>query len=77
MRAYLGDSEEERKMTKEERRSFLEAVSNFHKLGEMIYSNAKLQEVTTDVEKCYGTCRKNDYVKNQNIGLIMLQYLVI
>lgn len=43
--AYMGDSEEQ-KMTKEERKSFLEAVSNFHKLGEMVYSNAKLQEVT-------------------------------
>ena len=42
---YLGETEEE-KMTKEERNSFLEAVANFHKLGEMIYSNAKLQEVT-------------------------------
>ena len=43
--AYLGETEEE-KMSVEERKSFLEAVANFHKLGEMIYSNAKLQEVT-------------------------------
>ena len=42
---YLGETEEE-KMSVEERKSFLEAVANFHKLGEMIYSNAKLQEVT-------------------------------
>ena len=42
---YLGE-EEDKKMTKEDRQSFLEAVSNFHKLGEMIYSSAKLQEVT-------------------------------
>ena len=42
---YLGEDQEE-KMSVEERKSFLEAVSNFHKLGEMIYSNAKLQEVT-------------------------------
>ena len=46
---YLGETEEE-KMTKEERRSFLEAVANFHKLGEMIYSNARLQEVTTTLK---------------------------
>jgi division protein CdvB (Snf7/Vps24/ESCRT-III family) len=46
---YLGENEEE-KMTKEERKSFLEAVSNFHKLGEMIYSNAKLQEVTKTLQ---------------------------
>jgi len=38
--------EDEPKMTKEDRNSFLEAVANFHKLGEMIYSNAKLKEVT-------------------------------
>ena len=42
---YLGEEQEE-KMTKEQKKSFLEAVSNFHKLGEMVYSNAKLQEVT-------------------------------
>ena len=46
---YLGETEEE-KMTKEERKSFLEAVANFHKLGEMIYSNAKLQEVTKTLQ---------------------------
>ena len=46
---YLGE-EEDKKMTKEERRSFLEAVANFHKLGEMIYSNARLQEVTTTLK---------------------------
>ena len=42
---YLGEEQDD-KMSVEERRSFLEAVANFHKLGEMIYSNAKLQEVT-------------------------------
>ena len=43
---YIGEDSHEEKMSVEERRSFLEAVANFHKLGEMIYSNAKLQEVT-------------------------------
>ena len=42
---YLGE-EEETKMTKEERSAFLEAVSNFHKLGEMVYAKGGLQEVT-------------------------------
>ena len=42
---YLGEEQEE-KMTKEQKKSFLEVVSNFHKLGEMVYSNARLQEVT-------------------------------
>ena len=46
---YLGEDKEE-KMTKEDRKAFLEAVANFHKLGEMIYSNAKLQEVTTTLK---------------------------
>ena len=46
---YLGEESEE-KMTKEQKKSFLEAVSNFHKLGEMVYSNARLQEVTTTLK---------------------------
>ena len=46
---YLGEEQDE-KMSVEERNSFLEAVANFHKLGEMIYSNAKLQEVTTTLK---------------------------
>ena len=46
---YLGEEQEE-KMTKEQKKSFLEAVSNFHKLGEMVYSNATLQEVTTTLK---------------------------
>jgi len=46
---YLGE-EDDKKMTKEERKSFLEAVSNFHKLGEMIYSKGGLQEVSTTLQ---------------------------
>lgn len=46
---YLGE-EEETKMTKEDRTSFLEAVSNFHKLGEMVYSKGGLQEVTKTLQ---------------------------
>jgi len=46
---YLGE-EEETKMTKEERSAFLEAVSNFHKLGEMVYAKGGLQEVTTTLK---------------------------
>jgi division protein CdvB (Snf7/Vps24/ESCRT-III family) len=46
---YVGETEEE-KMSVEDRKSFLEAVANFHKLGEMIYSNAKLQEVTKTLQ---------------------------
>jgi|TARA_B100000519_G_C14008481_1_gene327521 hypothetical protein len=42
---YLGEEQEE-KMTKEQKRSFLEAVGNFHKLGEMVYAKSGLQEVT-------------------------------
>ena len=42
---YVGENEEE-KMSVEERKSFLEAVANYHELGEMIYSSAKLKEVT-------------------------------
>ena len=46
---YLGE-EEETKMTKEERSAFLEAVSNFHKLGEMVYAKGGLQEVSTTLQ---------------------------
>jgi len=48
---YLGEeNHEDKKMTKEQKKSFLEVVSNFHKLGEMVYSNARLQEVTTTLK---------------------------
>jgi len=46
---YLGEDKDE-KMTKEERSAFLEAVSNFHKLGEMVYAKGGLQEVTTTLK---------------------------
>ena len=46
---YLGE-EEEVKMTKEDRDTFLEAVSNFHKLGEMVYAKGGLQEVTKTLQ---------------------------
>ena len=41
---YLGEDDEQ-KMTKEDRNSFLEAVGNFHKLGEMVYGSGRLKEV--------------------------------
>ena len=46
---YLGEDKDE-KMTKEERSAFLEAVSNFHKLGEMVYAKGGLQEVSTTLQ---------------------------
>ncbi len=46
---YLGE-DEDKKMTKEERSAFLEAVSNFHKLGEMVYAKGGLQEVSTTLQ---------------------------
>jgi len=46
---YLGEDDDQ-KMTKEDRNSFLEAVGNFHKLGEMVYSNGRLQEVTKTLQ---------------------------
>ena len=33
-------------MQKEDKRAFLKAVANFHQIGEMIFSNAKLKEVS-------------------------------
>ena len=37
-------------MTKEDRNTFLEAVGNFHKLGEMVYAKGGLQEVTKTLQ---------------------------
>jgi division protein CdvB (Snf7/Vps24/ESCRT-III family) len=37
-------------MPKGDRDAFLEAVGNFHKLGEMVYTNGRLQEVTKTLQ---------------------------
>ena len=42
---YLGEDETP-KMRKEDKKAFLETVGNYHKLSEMVYRNATLQEVT-------------------------------
>ena len=42
---YLGEDDDQ-KMSKEDRNAFLEAVGNFHKLGEMVYGQGRLKEVT-------------------------------
>jgi len=42
---YLGETEKP-KMTKEEKKAFLEAVSQYHKLGEMVYRNSQLSELS-------------------------------
>lgn len=41
---YLGE-EEESTMTKEDKKAFLEAVANYHRLGEMVYRANTLKEV--------------------------------
>ena len=42
---YLGEDEKP-KMQKEDKRSFLKAVANFHQIGEMISTNGQLKEIT-------------------------------
>ena len=42
---YLGETEKP-KMTTEEKKAFLEAVSQYHKLGEMVYRNNQLSELS-------------------------------
>jgi len=42
---YLGEDETP-KMRKEDKKAFLEAVGNYHKLSEMVYRNTTLQEVS-------------------------------
>jgi len=46
---YLGENEEQPKMRTDEKKSFLEAVANYHRLGEMIYAKRELKEVTKTV----------------------------
>jgi len=46
---YLGEADSP-KMPKEDKKAFLSAVGNFHEIGEMVYSNAKLNEVTKTLE---------------------------
>jgi DNA-binding transcriptional regulator GbsR (MarR family) len=44
---YLGEMDDDAKqMQKEDKKAFLSAVANFHEIGEMVYSNAKLKEVS-------------------------------
>jgi hypothetical protein len=47
---YLGENEEQPKMRTDEKKSFLEAVANYHRLGEMIYAKRGLKEVTKTVQ---------------------------
>ena len=42
---YLGE-EEKPAMSKDEKKAFLEAVSQYHKLGEMVYRNNQLSELS-------------------------------
>ena len=42
---YLGETDKV-KIQKEDKKSFLQSVANFHQIGEMIFSNAKLKEVS-------------------------------
>jgi hypothetical protein len=41
---YLGETEQPA-LTKEDKKAFLEAVSRYHKLGEMVYRNNQLTEL--------------------------------
>ena len=51
---YLGETEKP-KMTKEEKKAFLEAVSQYHKLGEMVYRNNQLSELSETLNNIVST----------------------
>ena len=51
---YLGETEQP-KMTKEEKKAFLEAVSQYHKLGEMVYRNNQLSELSETLNNIVST----------------------
>jgi len=42
---YVGE-EENPKMQKQDKKAFLESVANYHRLGEMVYRNSTLEEVS-------------------------------
>jgi hypothetical protein len=44
---YLREEDEAPEMTKEDKKAFLEAVANYHRLGEMIYRANTLKEVAS------------------------------
>jgi hypothetical protein len=48
-------SEEEKSMTSEQKKDFLRAVSEYHKLGEMIYRAQGLKEVAETLKGIVGT----------------------
>jgi len=51
---YLGEKEEPKKFTSEEKRQFMEAVANFHNYGDSIYTaknvNEMLREISNIIE---------------------------
>lgn len=47
---YLGETEQP-KMQKEDKKAFLQAVGNYHRLSEMVYRNSALTEVTETLGK--------------------------
>ena len=51
---YLGETEQP-KMTKEEKKAFLEAVSQYHRLGEMVYRNNQLSELSETLSNIVST----------------------
>tara|TARA_R110002074_G_scaffold76460_1_gene174003 strand:- start:1845 stop:2339 length:495 start_codon:yes stop_codon:yes gene_type:complete len=42
----FGEEEQEQGITSEQKRSFTEAVGNYHTLGEAVYRNSSLREIT-------------------------------
>jgi len=42
----FGEEEQEQGITSEQKRSFTEAVGNYHSLGESVYRNSSLREIT-------------------------------
>ncbi len=60
---YLGETEKP-KMTKEEKKAFLEAVSQYHKLGEMVYRNNQLSELSETLSNIVTTAQTASFVAN-------------
>ena len=46
---YLGEEEQAKKFTSEEKRKFMEAVANFHNYGESIYATGDINELLKEI----------------------------
>lgn len=57
---------EPKKLTNEQKRKFIEAVSNFHKIGESIYSTTKLSEISKTLKEIVSDAKQLTVVESES-----------